>query len=41
MMAQEENGEPFDALWLDLDRARSGALALYPDGLLELLDGVA
>jgi ADP-ribose pyrophosphatase YjhB (NUDIX family) len=35
---REETGEAFEALWLDLDRARSGAVPLYPDGLLELLE---
>lgn len=34
----EETGEAFEALWLDLDLARSGSAALYPDGLVELLD---
>ena len=36
----EETGEAFEALWLDLDRARRGAVALYPDGLVELLDSL-
>lgn len=36
----EENGEPFEGLWLDLERARGGTVALYPDGLIDLLDAV-
>jgi ADP-ribose pyrophosphatase YjhB (NUDIX family) len=36
----EENGEPFAGLWLDLERARNGSVALYPDGLIDLLDAV-
>ena len=37
---REENGEPFEGLWLDLERARDGTVALYPDGLIDLLDAV-
>lgn len=37
-IGREETGEEFDALWLDLGRVRSGEVALYPDGLIDLLD---
>ena len=34
-----ENGTTFPVIWLDLDQARSGESILYPDGLLDVLEG--
>ena len=34
----EEGGQPFTARWLPLDVFRSGAVPLYPDGLLALVE---
>jgi histidine triad (HIT) family protein len=36
--AVESDGVPFTARWLPLADARSGAVRLYPEGLLELLE---
>jgi len=34
-----DNGEEFEAVWKPLDDFRKGTSILYPEGLLELLDG--
>ncbi len=35
----ESNGLPFATRWIDVEGARRGEVILYPDGLLDLLDG--
>lgn len=39
LLGSEDDGTPITAVWKPLDDFRSGASVLYPDGLLELLDG--
>jgi ADP-ribose pyrophosphatase YjhB (NUDIX family) len=39
LTGHEDNGAAFEVVWLNLDRARRGEVPLYPDGLIELLDG--
>jgi len=36
---QEDDGSEFIALWKPVDEFRSGTARLYPEGLLDLLDG--
>lgn len=35
----QENGQPFMAIWLDLEELGTGALKLVPEGLLSLVQG--
>jgi 8-oxo-dGTP pyrophosphatase MutT (NUDIX family) len=35
----QDDGKPFVALWKSLEEFREGQAPLYPDGLLDLLDG--
>ncbi|HLJ80659.1 MAG TPA: NUDIX hydrolase [Ktedonobacterales bacterium] len=39
LLGTEDDGTPITAVWKPLDAFRTGAAPLYPDGLLELLDG--
>lgn len=39
MTASEPDGTTWRVLWLPLEDARAGRALLYPNGLLELLDG--
>jgi 8-oxo-dGTP pyrophosphatase MutT (NUDIX family) len=38
MVGHEEDFRPFKVIWAPLAQFRAGAVTLYPDGLLELLD---
>jgi 8-oxo-dGTP pyrophosphatase MutT (NUDIX family) len=39
LLGSEDDGTPITTVWKPLDDFRSGASILYPDGLMELLDG--